>query len=171
MYAIIIKHLPRTDAHPLPRLKAVMGDGEFRVSITIPCDPDSKHPDRDAAQALLDKYHPDLAINTFGHLPDNQVVATLINKKPTYGNAKCNQCEARICMGQDTWGLCETCASKIDWTTPRTLDIATKSLEGVMKKREVGGGKSALLDQDQSTPEYIDTPDVNLSEIEENDNE
>tara|TARA_R110002074_G_scaffold226088_1_gene397739 strand:+ start:363 stop:728 length:366 start_codon:yes stop_codon:yes gene_type:complete len=118
MYAIIVKYLPITNSRPYSQLKAVMGDGEHRVSITIPYDSSSTHPDRDAAQALLDKYHPDLEINSFGHLPDNQVVATLINKKPTYGNAKCNQCEARICMGKDTWGLCETCASKIDWTTP-----------------------------------------------------
>ena len=83
MYAIVVKYLPITNAHPYSRLKAVMGDGPHRVSVTIPCDPDSKHPDRDAAQALLDKYHPDLEINAFGHLPDNQVVATLINRKVT----------------------------------------------------------------------------------------
>ena len=32
---------------------------------------------------------------------------------------------------------------------------------------EVGGGKSALLDQDQPTPKYIDTPNVNLNDLEE----
>lgn len=27
----------------------------------------------------------------------------------------CQQCETRIAEGEDTWGLCETCASKVDW--------------------------------------------------------
>tara|TARA_R110000824_G_scaffold15783_1_gene66269 strand:+ start:344 stop:730 length:387 start_codon:yes stop_codon:yes gene_type:complete len=83
MYAIIVKYLPITNSRPYSQLKAVMGDGEHRVSITIPYDSSSTHPDRDAAQALLDKYHPDLEINAFGHLPNNEVVATLINRKVT----------------------------------------------------------------------------------------
>ena len=28
---------------------------------------------------------------------------------------KCNQCDTRITEGEDIWGLCETCAAKIDW--------------------------------------------------------
>jgi len=35
-----------------------------------------------------------------------------MSEKTTF---ECNQCETRIAEGEDTWGLCETCASKVDW--------------------------------------------------------
>ena len=34
----------------------------------------------------------------------------MMNEKRT-----CQQCETRITEGEDIWGLCETCAAKIDW--------------------------------------------------------
>ena len=35
-----------------------------------------------------------------------------MSEKRTFG---CNQCDTRITEGEDVWGLCEPCASKVDW--------------------------------------------------------
>ena len=42
---------------------------------------------------------------------------------------KCNQCDTRITEGEDIWGLCETCAAKIDWDA---MTGATPKITGKM---------------------------------------
>lgn len=56
---------------------------------------------------------------------------------------KCNQCDTRITGGKDTWGLCETCASKIEWTekgqptflTLHEVKHALRLIEGVITEQ------------------------------------
>ena len=42
---------------------------------------------------------------------------------------KCNQCDTRITEGEDIWGLCETCAAKIDWDALTGKVLAGRELQ------------------------------------------
>ena len=74
-YAIEVKYFSMTDKTN-SYLKATAGDGENRVSLKVPYDHKSPYPDRDAAQALINKHFPELKITGVGVLPNKNVVVT-----------------------------------------------------------------------------------------------
>jgi hypothetical protein len=71
MIAIQIKHLPRTQ-NLEPRIRVF----DYQHSMIIEF-PDNNTPERTAAQAFVDRFHPSAIISDFAQLPSGDNVATL----------------------------------------------------------------------------------------------
>ncbi len=68
---------------------------------------------------------------------------------------KCNQCDTRITEGEDIWGLCETCAAKIDWDA-----LTGKNLKDEAQRIMRAATPNHLTDDDAATPKITGKMDL-----------
>ena len=81
--------------------------------------------------------------------------AVALNRKHLK-TVKCNQCEARISMGEDTWGLCETCASKIEFDEPTVPEyFDTPNTEPVEAVAPTLASSAMIVVLNRSVPDLI----------------
>ena len=90
----------------------------------------------------------------------------------------CQQCETRIAEGEDTWGLCETCASKVDWDAmtktagynlaqayglPNVSDLTLEQhIENINLTEEMRKVRHLIVNQKTTIICYIDGTIANL---------